>query len=57
MISFDAAHQAVHYPADRRFRVWIKPSFIAGASGLVLLPLLLGLGAGGLVRIAAHFHP
>jgi truncated hemoglobin YjbI len=27
MISFDAAHAAVHYAPDRRFRVWIRPSF------------------------------
>ena len=29
MIRFDAAHKAVHYPPDRRFRVWIRPSFAA----------------------------
>ena len=48
MISFDAAHQAVHYPPDRRFRVWIKPSFIVVASCLVLLPLLLAWGQAAL---------
>lgn len=31
MISFDAAHKAVHYPPDRRFRIWIRPSFVATA--------------------------
>ena len=30
MISFDAAHRAVHYPDDRRFRVWIRPSILIG---------------------------
>jgi DMSO/TMAO reductase YedYZ molybdopterin-dependent catalytic subunit/thiosulfate reductase cytochrome b subunit len=30
MIAFDAAHRAVHYPADRRFRIWIRPSILAG---------------------------
>jgi methionine sulfoxide reductase catalytic subunit len=30
MISFDTAHQAVHYPNDRRFRVWIRPSILIG---------------------------
>ena len=30
MISFDSAHQAVHYPNDRRFRVWIRPSILIG---------------------------
>jgi hypothetical protein len=44
VISFDAAHQAIHYPLDRRFRVWIKPSSLAGACCLVLLPLLLAWG-------------
>lgn len=30
MVSFDAAHRAVHYPADRRFRVWVQPSILIG---------------------------
>jgi len=41
MLSFDAAHKAVHYPPDRRFRIWIKPSFTVGAVILILLPLVL----------------
>ena len=41
MIPFDAAHKAVHYPPDRRFRVWIRPSFVAGAVALILVPLCL----------------
>jgi sulfoxide reductase catalytic subunit YedY len=40
MISFDAAHAAVHYPSDRRFRIWIRPSFRIAAVLLVLLPVL-----------------
>jgi sulfoxide reductase catalytic subunit YedY len=40
MISFDAAHAAVHYPADRRFRVWIRPSFLIAAAVLLVLPIL-----------------
>jgi DMSO/TMAO reductase YedYZ molybdopterin-dependent catalytic subunit/thiosulfate reductase cytochrome b subunit len=40
MISFDAAHAAVHYPPDRRFRIWIRPSFLIAAVVLVLLPVL-----------------
>ena len=31
MIAFDAAHRAVHYPPDRRFRIWIRPSILIGA--------------------------
>jgi sulfoxide reductase catalytic subunit YedY len=30
MINFDAAHAAVHYPPDRRFRIWIRPSILTG---------------------------
>ena len=30
MIHFDAAHRAVHYPPDRRFRIWVRPSILAG---------------------------
>jgi sulfoxide reductase catalytic subunit YedY len=44
MIPFDAAHKAVHYPPDRRFRVWVRPSFVAGAVVLILAPLLLAWG-------------
>ena len=33
MISFDAAHRAVHYPPDRRFRIWIRPSILIGIVG------------------------
>ncbi|HEV3038502.1 MAG TPA: hypothetical protein VHA33_12065 [Candidatus Angelobacter sp.] len=40
MISFDAAHAAVHYPQDRRFRLWIRPSILIGAAMLVALPVL-----------------
>lgn len=40
MISFDAAHPAVHYPPDHRFRIWIRPSVLIAATLLVLLPLL-----------------
>lgn len=37
MISFDAEHRAVHYPADRRFRIWIRPSILIGTSTALLL--------------------
>jgi sulfoxide reductase catalytic subunit YedY len=40
MIAFDAAHAAVHYPPDRRFRIWIQPSYLMAAAILVLLPVL-----------------
>src|SRR5579885_86659 len=35
MIAFDAAHRAVHAPPDRRFRIWIRPSILAGAGGVI----------------------
>jgi thiosulfate reductase cytochrome b subunit len=40
LISFDAAHAAVHHPPDRRFRIWIRPSFLIASAVLVLLPVL-----------------
>ena len=36
MVRFDEAHKAVHYPPDRRFRIWIRPSILVGASIAVL---------------------
>ncbi|HEY7333932.1 MAG TPA: molybdopterin-dependent oxidoreductase [Bryobacteraceae bacterium] len=36
MIAFDAAHAAVHYPPDRRFRIWIRPSIAFFAIALFL---------------------
>ena len=39
MISFDAAHRAVHYPPDRRFRIWIRPSILIGI-GIAILAVV-----------------
>ena len=36
MVSFDAVHAAVHYPQDRRFRIWIRPSILVGIVVVVL---------------------
>ncbi len=41
MIAFDAAHQAVHYPEDRRFRIWVSPRALLFVFVLVLGPVLL----------------
>jgi sulfoxide reductase catalytic subunit YedY len=41
MVAFDAAHRAVHYPADRRFRVWIRPSLLALVALLVVIPVAM----------------
>jgi len=40
MITFDAAHAAVHYPPDRRFRIWIRPSILIATAMLVAVPVL-----------------
>ena len=40
MIPLDAAHASVHYPPDRRFRVWIRPSVLITVAVLILLPVL-----------------
>lgn len=36
MIAFDAAHEAVHYPADRRLRIWIRPSLLIGIGAIIV---------------------
>jgi methionine sulfoxide reductase catalytic subunit len=40
MISFDAAHAAVQYPKDRRFRIWIRPSILIGIGAVVVAAVL-----------------
>ncbi|MEO9224852.1 MAG: hypothetical protein ABI328_00570, partial [Gemmatimonadaceae bacterium] len=37
MIHFDAAHEAVHYPPDRRFRIWIRPSLLIGIGAIIFV--------------------
>jgi hypothetical protein len=37
VIAFDAAHKAVHFPDDRRIRIWVRPSILAGVGVIVLL--------------------
>src|SRR5271166_1112548 len=41
MIAFDDAHRTVHYPNDRRFRVWVRPSLLVGLLVLALAPVVL----------------
>ncbi len=36
MIVFDAAHRAVHYPPDRRFRIWIRPAIVIWTVAAIL---------------------
>ncbi len=35
MIKFDAEHAAVHYPPDRRHRLWIRPSILIGTAAVI----------------------
>jgi methionine sulfoxide reductase catalytic subunit len=37
MVRFDSAHKAVHYPPDRRFRVWIRPGIVIGIMFAVIV--------------------
>ncbi|MEO7086539.1 MAG: molybdopterin-dependent oxidoreductase [Gemmatimonadaceae bacterium] len=39
MIAFDAAHRAVHFPVDRRFRIWIRPSLLIGVCAIIVAVL------------------
>ena len=41
MISFDAPHQAVHDPPDRRFRIRLKPSVVGVVLVFAAVPVLL----------------
>ena len=52
MISFDAEHRAVHYPPDRRFRIWISPSILIGTSVAIIAAL-----AGAWIEVAAFGMP
>jgi methionine sulfoxide reductase catalytic subunit len=40
MPEFDAAHAAVHYPADRRFHLWVRPSILIGIAVAVAVAVL-----------------
>src|SRR5665213_4403147 len=56
MISFDPAHRAVHYPPDRRFRLWIRPSILIG-TGIAILSVIaaswIEVAVAGLPPVAA----
>jgi len=39
MIPFDAAHKTVHYPNDRRFRIWVRPSILIGIAAAIFCVL------------------
>jgi sulfoxide reductase catalytic subunit YedY len=56
MIPFDSAHRAVHYPPDRRFRIWIRPSILTGI-GFAILSVIaaswIGVAVAGLPHVPA----
>jgi sulfoxide reductase catalytic subunit YedY len=37
---FDAVHKTVHYPEDRRFRVWVRSSILIGIAATIALLLV-----------------
>jgi DMSO/TMAO reductase YedYZ molybdopterin-dependent catalytic subunit/thiosulfate reductase cytochrome b subunit len=56
MVSFDSAHAAVHFPADRRFRVWVRPSILIGAAAVLVLAIAaawIELAVAGLPQLPA----
>jgi len=44
MQTFDEVHRAIHYPPDRRFRVWINPSFVFAFAVAVFAPVAIAWG-------------
>ena len=56
MVRFDTAHQAVHYPPDRRFRIWIRPSILIG-TGIAILAVIVAawieVAVAGMPRVPA----
>ncbi len=44
MQAFDELHQPIHYPADRRFRVWINRWFVFAFVVVVLAPVAIAWG-------------
>lgn len=54
MIAFDDAHRAVHYPPDRRFRIWIRPSILiwtCSAIVAIIVAAWIQVGVAGLPHI------
>lgn len=41
MQAFDEVHQAIHYPPDRRLRVWMNPRFILVFALVGLTPVAI----------------
>ena len=54
MIPFDDAHRAVHYPKDRRFRIWIRPSILILLIVLASCPFVLAWVQHAILWPAVH---
>ena len=56
MVRFDDAHKAVHYPPDRRFRIWVRPSVLIGV-GIAILSVIaaawIEVAVAGMPRVPA----
>src|SRR5436305_239014 len=52
MVRFDTAHRAVHYPPDRRFRIWIRPGIVSG-----LIIAILAVVAAAWIEVAIFGMP
>ena len=62
MIVFDAAHRAVHYPPDRRFRIWIRPAIVICTVAAILAVIAaawIEVGISGLppIPLIPVIHP
>src|SRR5664280_1763610 len=44
MQAFDEVHRAIHYPPDRRLRVWIDPRFVFAFAVVALAPVAIAWG-------------
>jgi len=44
MQAFDEVHRAIHYPPDRRLRVWIDPRFVFAFAVVALAPVTIAWG-------------
>jgi len=56
MVQFDAEHKAVHYPPDRGFRIWIRPSILFGIAIAVLSAIAaawIEVAVAGMPRVPA----
>jgi sulfoxide reductase catalytic subunit YedY len=56
VIPLDDAERAVYYPADRRFRIWIRPSVLAIIAALILIPLIVAWVQGAVWGLP-HIEP